>query len=708
MKRRIISLILVVALSLLALTSCGYSFVNDDMKNYATFNNQALIDALKAIEIENADFGVNEAERLQKVEDAIFTTLAGKVDTTDKKTSGKPGSYDVLYYCYYITYEKDGKPVYILSLDNGKTSTIKESSATKLQLSLSSNKDLTAKIEEALKDVDLKNVAYATTTGGTVVSGDMLAVSYKKSYTEKVKDKDGNVTDKAVTVTVTNEFLTATTPADSKTKTTFTDHLVGLTIGSAKKEEIKVKEDINGETVEVTYTAVTPNWKIKSGMNSDYKSTITVKDKTYTDTKKVTDVYGNKDIELKNVELTYHIFPVYYLDVASELTATIVVKDLIGTSITASTDTNKNGKIDEDEKSASLDVFDDAGYKKGDKTVTALVEELKTLYTELTDLEAAVDKEETNVEAAQKAIDDAKKAGQTVTDNDTLSINLKTAKDALAAAEGKVTEKKTAIDNKIAEIVGTAKDGKSIDTVIVTQYREQRYEGLENTYKNAIKTSIAKEIYKVVKANVKFKTDAEGRPVLPQDAVNEVYKTLVNDYKYDFYEGTSTVSGVTVSNYTANGGDFNKFLKTKLGLKTTDPMQKVYDKIGAEAEEIVKQKIIVYVFADACGEIFNTEIKATNEDIQKYKDTVEYNIYLYQYFGMTQYQGMTADDMPRSDYETVATFDKALNYLLEEKEGEKPANPTDEDNTVKYVRVTYKFVEKTDDKDDDDHSDHDH
>ena len=68
MKRRIISLILVVALSLLALTSCGYSFVNDDMKNYATFNNQALIDALKAIEIENADFGVNEAERLQKNE----------------------------------------------------------------------------------------------------------------------------------------------------------------------------------------------------------------------------------------------------------------------------------------------------------------------------------------------------------------------------------------------------------------------------------------------------------------------------------------------------------------------------------------------------------------------------------------------------------------------------------------------------------------
>ena len=704
MKRRIISLILVVALSLLALASCGYSFVGDDMKNYATFDEQKFVDALKTLVIEDADFGTDEAARLEKVEDAIFTTLAGKVDTADKKTEGVPTEYDVYYYCYYATFEKDGKTIYVLA------SNMKESSATKIQLGLSSNKDLTAKIEEAVKELDLKDVAYTTTTSGKVTSGQIVNVSYKKSYTEKVKDDKGNVTDKAVTITVTNEFLTATTPASSDAEKVFTDHLVDLTIGSKKTGDIVVYEDLNGDgkvdktTEKVTYTAVTPNWVVKSGMKDGYKSSVSVKDKTYTTTKSVTDVYG-KSHDLKNVELTYHVFPVYYLDVINELTAKAVLKDIIGSSITASTDTNKDGKIDEDEKTATLDVFDEA-YKNGDKTVAALIEELKTLYTELTELEADVEDAEEEVETAQKAVDDAEKANKEV--SDTLKNNLSTAKTNLTKAEEKVTGKEGEIDKKIDAIVAATKDGKGIADEIVKQYRKERYDGLEETYKSTIKTSLATEIYKIAKECITYKTDADGRIILPWDAVNEAYKTLMNNHKYNFYEGSTTISGTSVSNYTANGGDFNKYLRTTLKLKTTDDIQKAYDKVGLEAEEVVKEKILVYVIADACNAKLNADIKVTNEDIQSYKDQVEYYIYIYQYIGYEQYHGMSADDMPKSDYETVATFDKALNYLLEEKEVEKPENPTKEDNIVKYVRITYTFKAADEDKTDDDHSDHDH
>ncbi len=704
MKRRIISLILVVALSILALTSCGYSFISDDMKTYAKFDEQKFADALKALVIEDADFGWDEETRLNKVEDAIFTTLAGKVDTDDKKTTGKPGQHDVYYYCYYATFEKDGETVYVLA------SYTKEASATKLQLGLSSNKDLNAKIEEAVKDLDIKDVAYATVTTGTIKKDDVLNVSYKKAYTEQVKDKDGNVTDKSVTVTVTNEFLTATAPADSNAEKTFTDHLVGLTVG-AKKDKIEVYEDVNGDgTIDktkekVTYTNVTPNWLVKSGLNDKYESTVTVKDKTYTTTKTVTDVYG-KSHDLKNVELTYHILPVYFLTVKS-IDATTILKDIIGSSITASTDTNKNGKIDEDEKTATLDVFDEA-YKNGDKTVAEIIEDLKKLYTELTDLETKESDAKKAVETAEKAISDAEKANQTV--SDTLKNNLSTAKTNLTTAETNVKNKKSDIDKKIDLIVKATKDGKGIADEIVKQYRDERYEGLEATYKSSIKTSLAKEIYKIAKEQcITYNTDESGRVILPWDVVNETYKALVSGYKYDFYEGTTTLSGTSVSNYTANGGDFDKFLRTELGLKTTDPVQKIYDKIGAQAEEIVKEKILVHCIADACNAKLSAGLKVTGEDIQGYKDQVDYYIYIYQYIGYSQYQGMSADDVSRSDYETVAIFDKALNYILEEKAEDKYEEDKEHDNNkVQYVRVTYTFKEADDEHSDDDGHGHDH
>lgn len=690
MKKRIISLVLVVVLSLLALTSCGYSFVNDDMKNYATFDEAKFTEALSKLVIEDADFGTDEEARLQKVEDAIYTTLAGFVDADEKKTEGAPSKYDVYHYCYYATFEKDGETIYVLA------SYMKEASATKLQLGLSSNKDLAGKVAETVKELDIKDIAYATSTTGTTKKDDVLNVSYKKSYTEKVTDDKGNTTDKSVTVTVTNEFLTATAPADAEADKVFTDHLVGLTVGTKKTDSVVVYEDINGDgtvdkdTEKVTYSNVTANWIVNSGMNETYGSTVTVKDKTYTDTKKVTDIYGNSQ-DLKDVELTYHIFPVYFLEVEEDLTATVILKDIIGSAITASTDTNKDGKIDEDEKTASLDVFDEA-YKNGDKTVADIIGELKELYTALDELETKLEEADKAVENAEKAIEEAKEADKEV--SDTLNKNLETAKTNQTKAKDAVDKKEAEIDGKIALIVGATKDGKGIADEIVKQYREQRYEGLENTYKSTIKTNLAKEIYKIAKECITYKTDENGRIILPWDAVNEAYDILVNNYKYDFYEGTTTVSGSSssVSNYTANGGDFEKFLKSELSLKTTDPMQKVYDAIGAQAEEAVKEKILVYALADAINAKLGGEIAASDEDIKTYKDQVEYYIYIYQYIGYEQYHGMTADDMSKSDYETVVTFDEALNHLLEEK-AEDDYTPDEEhdNNKVQYVRISYTF-----------------
>ena len=86
MKKRIISLILVVVMSLLTLSGCAYSYEKDDMSKYATFDSEAFFKALTdgKITIADATFGTDEEGRWEKVADDIFTTLGKNADTDEK------------------------------------------------------------------------------------------------------------------------------------------------------------------------------------------------------------------------------------------------------------------------------------------------------------------------------------------------------------------------------------------------------------------------------------------------------------------------------------------------------------------------------------------------------------------------------------------------------------------------------------------------
>jgi Fe-S-cluster formation regulator IscX/YfhJ len=101
MKKRIISLILVAVMAVLALSGCAYSYTSDDMSQYADFDKDAFVAALKTLVIEDADFGTDEEKRQEKVLDAIFTTLSGQANADEKMTTGTPNKYSLFYYCYY-------------------------------------------------------------------------------------------------------------------------------------------------------------------------------------------------------------------------------------------------------------------------------------------------------------------------------------------------------------------------------------------------------------------------------------------------------------------------------------------------------------------------------------------------------------------------------------------------------------------------------
>ncbi len=679
MKKRIISLILVLALSLIALVGCGYSYDKDDLTKYATFNkDNAFINALASLVIEDADFGTDQAKRQEKVLDKIFAELATAVKdelkaadedeaTALKKLLGTPGKYDLYNYCYYMTFDKEGETIYL------STDKLKEASATEIQLGLSSLADLNKKIAEALAASNLaEGGAFKTDTSkdSKTEAGQTIVISYKETYQV--------TTDEGVTSKETNTVsgLIVTLPAAANTDAataTILDKLIDVAVGT--KANYLVFRDVNGDgTVNtedaannpdrVDYTDLTIDYIVKSGMNASYESGIYVTDTTYTEDKTVKDVFG-KEHNLKDVSLTYHIFPVYYLEVANELNGTLILDKLIGSGVVAADDKNSDGTIGDDETKGSFDVFVDAGYKNGEETINALVTRLVELYKTLAEKETALTTAE---DALKKDAENQEK------------------KDAVTTAEADVTTAEADVDAQIAKIVACTKDGetKTAGDVIADEYKKTTYDSLETAYKSAIKKALATEIFALMSENIEYKLTEDGKGWnLPRSEVNEAYKTILNNYKYTYYTTSSLIEKYK------NAGGFNKFLiedKEKgLGLGTGATEQDIKDAIGKKAEKAVQEKILVYMFTNAVEAAFNKDLTVTEEEKKTHRDNVGALQLIYQSYGLNY-------PLPDNGYEDKhflagLQFDKTMNFLLTETEKED----NDTDLTVKYDNVQYTF-----------------
>ena len=689
--KKIISLILVLVISVLALASCAYNYETDDLSQYADFDSAAFLAALQTLVIEDADFGTDEDVRWEKVADAIFSSLAGEVDTEDKKTSGTPGKYDVMYYNYYYTATIDGVE-YIFATDK-----MKEASATKLQLGLTSNKDLKKKIADALAAFEIaEGGAYATDTDKeTVVAlGNTVVLSYKKAYSKPLAEDP--TSSEAVTETVTNVIVTLPATAKGEGETLeFLDNIVGLKVNGDKKTFV-VYEDINGDgnivsegdgAEKVEYSNVVVNWVVKS----DIASNVTVKDTTYnddnttTEKKEVADIWGKKH-DLKNVELTYVVYPTYYLEVAEELTAELVIRTLLGEDLVAPKDADENGKIDEGEE-GTLDVFHDDLYKNGDRVISAIVTDLAKALDDYASKETALEDAQDKYDEAKEAVD---KAGDAATEKQ--KTTLETAEKNLNTAKGEFDTAKADAEKYTTELLGSTKEGddvKAIADVIVEQYKDLRYENLENTYKNAIKKALAKEVYALAVKYITFKKEDNGWWKLPRQAVSDAYNRIVNNYKYTFYEGTyydgNSSTADDISNYKKYNGDFNEFLKVDskaLGLKTTATEQDVRNAIGAQAEAAVKETIIVYILADYYEEI-GVSVKVNKEDIDAFKSG--YNYLILQY-------SIGTGNVKEEYYMPALQFDKVMNHILEEKKEKDYVEDAEYGkNKVQYTNVSYTF-----------------
>lgn len=634
MKRRIIGLLLVVVMLTLTLAGCGYSYAKDDMEQYAEFDKAAFLAALQSLEIADGEFTTDEETRAIKVLDSAYEALAKKVDADAKVSEGKPGEYDILYYVYYCTGVKDDVTYTFYA------SKMKESGASKLQLGLSDLKGVDAKIAAAIAALDsITDYAYKTTTTGDTEAGDTVYVSYTRKYTVAAAEGSGNETKTETYSYVKLELGTAE-------GNTFVDKLVGKEIGEEFDLDAAIPEQINGASVPVSYSDITVHWVVDAGEAVTFTHTPYTSSTTVAPAEPYTE--NNGKIDLKDVELTYYVFPVYYNEV-SELDATSILKEIYGKNLSSS----------------SLPMFADDPYKTP-------IGELATLLGELVDLEKKLDEATEKYESKKAIVDKAETPTEAQRDA------MEDAKEAMDAAQLEVDNKNTAINEKIDAIfaLDTDTEGEgNLDAAgnILKEYKQSVYDSLEKAYNSEIKYSLATKIYNLIE-EIKINS-------LPQKAVDNAYDVLMDSYKETFYTGTDSTANK--SYYSLYKGDFETFLKDETGTtKFADAKVKVREEAEAAVTPIVK----IYAAAQALELVYtdkeyNESVKNTN--LGTYED----------YYGAV-------------NIKAAEQIDKILDYYLEmdeehlvevddghdHEEGEEHEHekkPEYVDGKIVYVRIKY-------------------
>ena len=624
--KRIIALILVVVTLTLSLASCGYSMLDEDYGSYAEYNKEEILAALAHLEIEDGDF-TNDAEtRNQKVLDSIYEALAKKVDTKDEDlrvTTGVVGAHDLLYYCYYVTATfKDGDADKEVTL---YAANMNISKVSNFQLGHSERGEVAELIESALKAYDLTDKVYTVTTKDKTATTEGK-VAYV-SYTKVVTDTEG----KTKTTSYTNERVVLGEGDVGKA-------LVGATIGTAVSDFKSVDQM-------TSYTSCKVDWVVETG--SEIKFTNTTFDTATT----VKDTEGTSR-NLKDVELTYHVYPVYYYEV-EEFDATAVLRTLI-------TSLSKD----------SLDCLADA-----EAEIKTFNEKLSAFNTKETAYEAAVDAEAT----AKTTLDNAQEAYDTENakenkDQDKLDAYLETvnkatekyntAKNDTAAKKGEMETAKTALEEAETALLAKVKieaaaegeTAKTAEETIVAEYTKDTYDSLLEAYNEELKALLAAEIYAVLQKKITT-TGA------PEKAVKDTYDRLIESYEYTFY---NSAYDSAESNYKHYNGNFKSFLMAKTGKTNyTDAKHATWQ----EAVAHVKTIVLVYVAADIFGQI------AGKDEIKEYKkDELGY------------YEAYEAS---YGELNTLAAFqfDKLMNHLLEYEANE-------ETGEAEFKNVSFKIVEE--------------
>ena len=598
MKKRIIALVLVVVMSLLSLVGCaaGYDFIEDDLNKYVDFDYAAFKAALQKIEIEDGDFTTNGATREKKVAEAMYKKLADAIiaaaSDDDKLKEGELSDRDVLYFVYYAKNEKTND-VYFFSdmADSALTGTnktnhvinlggidVEDEDADEFMKLVKKNlakgdvkshlynaltkeeitEIATEAYKEANKTVNNDALKKAIADALKVKDGDKLVISYTVSYNEKTSEgqevvKKQTTAYETVTINANDPFLSKFIEKDSVAE-------IGgqLEVYDSVDEEsgdvkttktVKVKvENEDGSFTNYTYTDVKILWKVEG----DAEPIATFKYTPYKSDKKVTaDQLGGAQNNLKDVELTYYVYPSYYLSVPSAeefKDGKAILTYILGSGITEE----------------SLDVFGE-DYKNGDKTVKALVEEIVKIY-DAPELDSNGKPTSENDyygddDTLRKLLVDIHNAevagGSKPTDEQ---------KAAIADAEAALAKEQRKVASEFVDKIIAAKNGNDLaGAAIYEEYYDDTYHTLEDAYKTDIEQKVHKEIWKLIDEMVVFKNPKA--PEYPEELLDEYWHLIYENYEYLYYNGSDET---TKKAYFDTYDTFEAYLIKTLKVKTAD------------------------------------------------------------------------------------------------------------------------------------------
>ena len=815
--KRIIGMILVVVMLTLSLASCGaFNYAESNMTKYASFKGKTeFANALKEIVVEEGDFSADPETRAKKVLDAIYEVLANQGDG-DKKKTDAPSDRDVVYYCYYVTadIDGDGNEETVVFTDKMKESSATKLQLGAEYGDDELSAKIAAAIQIKF---DGKVYSTTTSSSTKASEGDIAYVTYtvkvgdkevkETKYTNKkiVIGKPVANGEKATTLEsylagqklATN--ITSLTVGEGESKTVYSDikinwifarqtagkveegNKVNVTLtyiekDSAGKETTKTESKfvtvgdgsalsdyVLGKDIAKLYSSTTDNKIVVD--SKEYKSVkidwrvnetpeaFEIKDTTYDKkTENIKSVDG-KEVDLNGVELTYHIYPVYYTDTPEFNATNLVTLILIDSDALLETDDDKKitdenlkeeikllreniyamlfgeefSNLDEKNKDDKAKIEERAeklkNYKFENLSVDDLAEKIIKAYIEMRDHDIAYDsvtekltkateaheKAEEDLKKAKKALEEAEKdASKTPAEIAEIAKTVKDAEDNekdKKDALDKVTEEKEAVvkkqedakktkDTYVSNLISIKNSAEgapdmTLGDEIMKGYRVLVYDSLQESYNEEMKMKFAKEIYFLLTKNI----EVTG---YPKEAVDDVYEQLMNDYSWDFYNEAheTSTSKAPISNYKYYDGEFDLFLvdqAKKLDSTVKDGnVSEAKKAIRKEAERQVEPLVKLYLASKEYGQMLtDKEFESFKKDYLKNNSA---NDYINYYFSHNYVYPSSDEVLYGEDYcllRHAAQLDKLFDWFLEYEEVDVDEK-SDKANGYEYKKFDYK------------------
>lgn len=647
---------------------------------------------------DGADFGEDAIS--EKVAE-IFASYDFADFVYSSRTYGKTVEGDVAYVTFAKTPAGEGAKVQTYTNYKVNIAAAPAEGATAATLEsylcgqeIGSSKNI-AKFEE--KDADGNLVATYSSikinwvssreTVGTVEEGDKVYISYTKKVGDAKAESKSDVM-----------YIVGAPVAEGETATTLESYLAG-------KELLKTLDKLTlteGEDT-VVYSNIIINWRM-----GDAESIGTFTNVTYGedyDEYKIKDTTGTER-DLKDVELTYHVYPVYYYAVP-EYSSYVLIDKMLGKnlkedSILELIFAKELMELDDEATEEDRNEIKKPGkeYKTKEekaRTIAAVVSSIVSYYTTITKAEEGLENAEEALEKAQNAYDEALAAYEAEANAETPDeAKLAELKAALDTADEKLNGKPDTPDDKrndakygkekaqkayddIVEkkdtdikalLAITVEGGETLDAVIYKNQKILTYEYLQILYNEELKTKLAKELYYFINET---STLRDGK--LPEDAVETAYTQIYETYENEFYTGEYDTTN-HISNYTKYG-TFSAYLIKSVSddIKTVTTVKEAKAAIKEKARESITPIVNMFLVAA------NYDQTLTKKEYNAFIDELE------EYYA--SYLGTGAVDVEKMvgkiNVSAAAQFDKLMDWFLEFEEDKAEADESG------YVKVTYKY-----------------